>query len=211
MILQIPNVAKLIAAVSDVGPGYRGAVDRVACDRSVDAGDLAALDAAALDALADIDGKDDDDDAARSALTLIAGQLGNDALTPDEIVAEIDEALAARAELNRLADVAGVKTGELAGFLQVQVDGLARCYAAADLRGEHTPAELDEWIGLANAKIFAVDALERQIKDLEFDLQAAIDTAIAAVDAADAAKRDLATVASAAVNIAEAVAGGARC
>lgn len=134
MIINLPNVAALIRAVSTVNPGNVAAVERIAADRPIDVGDLSALDAAAADALAE----------------------GAD---PEQLRADLD---ATRADLEKV----GAAVGD----------------------GDLTADELARWIDIAKAKIFIVEALEKTIKDLEMERDAAVDAAVAAVEAAEAAR-----------------------
>lgn len=169
MIINLPNVAALIRAVSTVNPGNVAAVERIAADRPIDVGDLSALDAAAADALADgaaferadLDKAQEDLDVARADLEAIDAALG----------------------------ITGGPSEDLAALVKEAVDGAGDFEAIAgklDLKGLD---EIIDWIDVANSKIGIVEALEKTIKDLEMERDAAVDAAVAAVEAAEAARK----------------------
>lgn len=193
MIIHLPNVAALIRAVSTVNPGNVAAVERIAADRPIDVGDLRALDAAAADALAE--GADpeqlrDDLDAARADLEKIGDAVGGGVLTVEEMVDLINKSQNNAAILNAIADKLTLGDGvKVASWVDDARAGLDQCCAVADLTGEHSFGELARWIDIAKAKIFIVESLENTIKDLEMERDAAVDAAVAAVEAAEAARK----------------------
>jgi multidrug efflux pump subunit AcrA (membrane-fusion protein) len=193
MIINLPNVAALIRAVSTVNPGNVAAVERIAADRPIDVGDLSALDAAAADALAE--GADPEQlradlGAARADLEKVGAAVGDGDLTADELVDEIKKAFEGSASLEFIADKLTLGEGvTVASWVDDARAGLDQCCAVADLTGEHSFGELARWIDIAKAKIFIVESLEKTIKDLEMERDAAVDAAVAAVEAADVARK----------------------
>lgn len=168
MIINLPNVAALIRAVSTVNPGNVAAVERIAADRPIDVGDLSALDAAAADALADgaaFERADldlaEDLDVARTDLEAIDAALGITGGPSEDLAALVKKAVEAAESFEAIA-------------------------AKLDLKGLD---EIIDWIDVANSKIGIVESLEKTIKDLEMERDAAVDAAVAAVEAAEAARK----------------------
>lgn len=192
MIINLQNVAALIRAVSTVNPGNVAAVERIAADRPIDVGDLSALDAAAADALAEGTAEQlrADLDAARADLEKVGAAVGDGDLTADELVDEIKKAFEGSASLEFIADKLTLGEGvTVASWVDDARAGLDQCCAVADLTGEHSFGELARWIDIANSKIGIVESLEKTIKDLEMERDAAVDAAVAAVEAAEAARK----------------------
>lgn len=169
MIIHLPNVAALIRAVSTVNPGNVAAVERIAADRPIDVGDLHALDAAAADALAegaaferaDLDKAESERDEAVADLEAIGEAVGDTSLPPEQLAYLVKESIAAAESFEAIADKLDLKSLD----------------------------EIVDWIDVANSKIGIVESLEKTIKDLEIERDAAVDAAVAAVEAAEAARK----------------------